>query len=118
MALLDEKDALGNSKIGYDTAIEIANAAQDIFDTKGSQYDFQPSDIDTDQLYIEGDIIAKMEYDEDTGNYITAVDDKDTADAIEDDYVEGMVYYNHRDNKWYRRTGKQFIVQNRKDPGS
>ena len=117
-ALLDEKDALGNSLIGYDTAMEIAEAAQGIFDTDGSQYDFKPSDIDTDQLYIEGDLIGAMERDEETGTYTVKTDDTDSDDAISDDYVDGMVYYNPRDNQWYRRDGKQFLLQNRKDPES
>ena len=117
-ALLDEKDALGNSLIGYDTAMEIAVAAQGIFDTDGSQYDFKPSDIDTDQLYIEGDLIGAMERDEDTGTYTVKTDDTDSDDDISDDYVDGMVYYNPRDNQWYRRDGKQFLLQNRKDPES
>ena len=117
-ALLDEKDALGNSLIGYDTAMEIAEAAQGIFDTDGSQYDFKPSDIDTDQLYIEGYLIGAMERDEDTGTYTVKTDDTDSDDAISDDYVDGMVYYNPRDNQWYRRDGKQFLLQNRKDPES
>ena len=26
-----------------------------------------------------------------------------------DEYIEGMVYYNYRDGKFYRKSGKQFI---------
>ena len=81
--------------MGYDSAIAIANAAQDIFDGKieGVTVD----QIDTDQLYVEPETLAYMGApDEDTGIYTipTNANDGDKSD-FQETYTEGLLYYNY-----------------------
>ena len=94
--------------LGYDSAISIAEAAQRIFD--GEVEGVTKEDIDTDQLFIESGTLLYMGEDEDTGIYTMTVD-ATTGDQkdFEDTYQDGMVYYNYRNGRFYRRSGKQFI---------
>ena len=102
--LLEQDDDLG-----YDSAISIAEAAQRIFD--GKVEGVTKEDIDTDQLFIEsGTLLYMGEPNADTGIY-TLPTDASPGDAtdLEDTYQEGMVYYNYRNGRFYRKNGKQFI---------
>ena len=102
--LLEQDDDLG-----YDSAISIAEAAQRIFD--GKVEGVTKEDIDTDQLFIESETLLYMgEPDADTGVYTlpTTASPGDATD-LEDTYQEGMVYYNYRNGRFYRKNGKQFI---------
>ena len=103
-SILAEKDVLGNSVVGYDTAIKIAEAVQPIY--KGEVEGITAADIDTDQLYIDKDVMAEASTDEETGTltFPTEIDQD-----LLDDYIEGMVYYNYRNGQFYRKSGKQFI---------
>ena len=91
--------------LGYDSAMRVAEAAQDIFDEKvpGVTKD----DIDTDQLYIETNTLNGMDLGED-GTLTIPTDTEETSIDFQD-YIDGMVYYNYRDGKFYRKSGKQFI---------
>ena len=104
LIILAEKDVLGNSVVGYDTAIKIAEAVQPIY--KGEVEGITAADIDTDQLYIDKDVMAEASTDEETGTltFPTEIDQD-----LLDDYIEGMVYYNYRNGQFYRKSGKQFI---------
>ena len=102
--LLEQDDDLG-----YDSAISIAEAAQRIFDNKVEGV--TKEDIDTDQLFIESETLLYMgEPDADTGVYTlpTEASPGDQTD-LEDTYQDGMVYYNYRNGRFYRKNGKQFI---------
>jgi len=95
--------------LGYDSAISIAEAAQRIFDNKVEGV--TKEDIDTDQLFIESETLLYMgEPDADTGVYTLPTDASpgDQTD-LEDTYQDGMVYYNYRNGRFYRKNGKQFI---------
>ena len=95
--------------LGYDSAISIAEAAQRIFDNKVEGV--TKEDIDTDQLFIESETLLYMgEPDADTGVYTlpTEASPGDQTD-LEDTYQDGMVYYNYRNGRFYRKNGKQFI---------
>jgi len=95
--------------LGYDSAISIAEAAQRIFD--GEVEGVTKEDIDTDQLFIESETLLYMgEPDADTGVYTLPTDASpgDQTD-LEDTYQDGMVYYNYRNGRFYRKNGKQFI---------
>ena len=102
--LLEQDDDLG-----YDSAVSIAEAAQRIFD--GKVEGVTKEDIDTDQLFIESETLLYMgEPDADTGVYTlpTEASPGDITD-LEDTYQDGMVYYNYRNGRFYRKNGKQFI---------
>ena len=77
----------------------------DIFD--GKIEGVTKDDIDTDQLFIETDTLNGMDLSEDG----TLTIPTDTTEISIDfgDYIDGMVYYNYRDGKFYRKSGKQFI---------
>ena len=95
--------------MGYDSAIAIANATQDIFD--GKIDGVTAEQIDTDQLYVEPETLAYMGApDEDTGIYTipTNANDGDKND-FQETYTEGMIYYNYRNKMWYQKSGKQLI---------
>ena len=97
--------------IAIDSAMEIAEKAQRIFD--GKVEGVTKEDIDTDQLFIEDDTFAYLDGpDPDTGIYTVKVDASpgDQSD-FEEMYEDGMVYYNYKQGKkmFYRRSGKQFI---------
>jgi len=95
--------------IGYDSAMEIAEKAQRIFD--GKVEGVTKEDIDTDQLFIESDTFAYLDGpDPDTGIYTVKVD-ATTGDQndFEEMYQDQMVFYNYRTGTFYRRSGKQFI---------
>ena len=95
--------------MGYDSAIAIANAAQDIFD--GKIEGVTADQIDTDQLYVEPETLAYMGApDKDTGIYTipTNANDGDKND-FQETYTEGMIYYNYRNKIWYQKSGKQLI---------
>ena len=91
--------------LGYDSAMRIAEAAQDIFD--GKIEGVTKDDIDTDQLYIEPDTLNGMDLGED--GTLTIPTDTEEKSIDFGDYIDGMVYYNYRDGKFYRKSGKQFI---------
>ena len=98
-----------DENMGYDSAIAIANAAQDIFD--GKIDGVTAEQIDTDQLYIEPETWAYMgDPDSDTGIYTvpTAAGDGDKND-FQETYTDGMLYYNYRNKMWYQKSGKQLI---------
>ena len=96
--------------IAIDSAMEIAEKAQRIFD--GKVEGVTKEDIDTDQLFIESDTFDYLDEDPDTGIYTVKVDASpgDQSD-FEEMYEDGMVYYNYKQGKkmFYRRSGKQFI---------
>ena len=95
--------------IGYDSAMEIAEKAQRIFD--GKVEGVTKEDIDTDQLFIESDTFTYLDGpDPDTGIYTVKVD-ATTGDQndFEEMYQDQMVFYNYRTGTFYRRSGKQFI---------
>jgi hypothetical protein len=95
--------------MGYDSAIAIANAAQDIFDGKVDGVTAQQ--IDTDQLYIEPATWLYMgDPDSDTGIYTLPEDANDgDKNDFQETYTDGMLYYNYRNKMWYRKSGKQLI---------
>ena len=95
--------------IGYDSAMEIAEKAQRIFE--GKVEGVTKDDIDTDQLFIEDDTFAYLDGpDPDTGIYTVKIDatSGDQAD-FEEMYKEGRVFYNYDTGIFYRKSGKQFI---------
>ena len=92
--------------LGYDSAVAIAEAAQKIFD--GKVEGVTKEDIDTDQLFIETDVLGAMTVNEESGVLTLPADVTDTSIGF-DEYVEGMVYFNYRDGKFYRKQGKQFL---------
>jgi len=91
--------------LGYDSALNISKAAQRIFD--GDIEGVTKDDIDTDQLFIETEVLNNMELGE-NGELTLPTDIKETSIGF-DIYIEGMVYYNYRDGQFYRKSGKQFI---------
>ena len=51
-----------------------------------------------------------MQSDPDTGTLTLPVDaGKSDSQDFNENYIEGMVYYNYRDGQFYRKSGKQFI---------
>jgi len=95
--------------MGYDSAIAIANAAQDIFD--GKIEGVTADQIDTDQLYVEPETWAYMGTpNEETGIYTVPTDANDgDKNDFQETYTEGMIYYNYRNKMWYQKSGKQLI---------
>ena len=95
--------------MGYDSAIAIANAAQDIFD--GKVEGVTADQIDTDQLYVEPETWAYMGTpNEETGIYTVPTDANDgDKNDFQETYTEGMIYYNYRNKMWYQKSGKQLI---------
>jgi len=95
--------------MGYDSAIAIANATQDIFD--GKIDGVTAEQIDTDQLYIEPETWAYMgDPDSDTGIYTVPTDANDgDKNDFQETYTDGMLYYNYRNKMWYRKSGKQLF---------
>ena len=91
--------------LGYDSAMRVAEAAQDIFD--GKIEGVTKDDIDTDQLYIETNTLNGMDLGED--GTLTVPTDTEERSIDFQEYIDGMVYYNYRDGKFYRKSGKQFI---------
>jgi len=91
--------------LGYDSAMRVAEAAQDIFD--GKIEGVTKDDIDTDQLYIETNTLNGMDLNED--GTLTLPTNTEERSIDFEDYIDGMVYYNYRDGKFYRKSGKQFI---------
>jgi len=91
--------------LGYDSALRIAEAAQRIFD--GDIEGVTKDDIDTDQLFIETEVLNNMDLGE-NGELTLPTETKESSIGF-DEYIEGMVYYNYRDGKFYRKSGKQFI---------
>ena len=95
--------------MGYDSAIAIANATQDILD--GKIDGVTAEQIDTDQLYIEPATWLYMDTpNKDTGIYTLPenANDGDKNDFNET-YTDGMIYYNYRNKIWYQKSGKQFL---------
>ena len=91
--------------LGYDSALRIAEAAQRIFD--GDIEGVTKDDIDTDQLFIETEVLNNMDLGE-NGELTLPTETKESSIGF-DEYIEGMVYYNYRDGQFYRKSGKQFI---------
>ena len=91
--------------LGYDSAMRVAEAAQDIFD--GKIKGVTKDDIDTDQLYIETNTLNGMDLNED--GTLTLPTNTEERSIDFEDYIDGMVYYNYRDGKFYRKSGKQFL---------
>ena len=92
--------------LGYDSAVAIAEAAQKIFD--GKVEGVTKEDIDTDQLFIDTGVLGVMEINEESG-ILTYPDNITDTSTNFDIYVEGMVYFNYRNGKFYRKQGKQFL---------
>jgi len=92
--------------LGYDSAVAIAEAAQKIFD--GKVEGVTKEDIDTDQLFIDTSVLGVMKINEESGVLTYPDNLADTATNF-DIYVEGMVYFNYRNGKFYRKQGKQFL---------
>mgnify|MGYP003113499061 CR=1 FL=1 len=91
--------------LGYDSAMRVAEAAQEILD--GKIEGITKDDIDTDQLFIETETLTGMDLDED-GTLTLPTETTEISIGF-DQYIDGMVYYNYRDGKFYRKSGKQFI---------
>ena len=91
--------------LGFDSAMRVAEAAQDIFD--GKIEGITKDDIDTDQLFIETETLTGMDLGED--GTLTIPTDTEEKSINFGDYIDGMVYYNYRDGKFYRKSGKQFV---------
>ena len=91
--------------LGYDSALRIAEAAQRIFD--GDIEGVTKDDIDTDQLFIETETLTGMDLGED-GTLTLPTETTEISIGF-DQYIDGMVYYNYRDGKFYRKSGKQFV---------
>ena len=91
--------------LGYDSAMRVAEAAQDIFD--GKIEGITKDDIDTDQLFIETETLTGMDLGED-GTLTLPTETTEISIGF-DQYIDGMVYYNYRDGKFYRKSGKQFV---------
>ena len=92
--------------LGYDSAVAIAEAAQKIFD--GKVEGVTKEDIDTDQLFIDTGVLGVMKINEESG-ILTYPDNMADTSTNFDIYVEGMVYFNYRNGKFYRKSGKQFL---------
>jgi len=92
--------------LGYDSAVAIAEAAQKIFD--GKVEGVTKEDIDTDQLFIDTGVLGVMEINKESG-ILTYPDNITDTSTNFDIYVEGMVYFNYRNGKFYRKQGKQFL---------
>ena len=92
--------------LGYDSAVAIAEAAQKIFD--GKVEGVTKEDIDTDQLFIDTGVLGVMKINEESG-ILTYPDNITDTSTNFDIYVEGMVYFNYRNGKFYRKQGKQFL---------
>jgi hypothetical protein len=95
-----------DDELGYDSAVAIAEAAQKIFD--GKVEGVTKEDIDTDQLFIDTSVLGVMKINEESGVLTYPDNLADTATNF-DIYVEGMVYFNYRNGKFYRKQGKQFL---------
>ena len=91
--------------LGFDSAMRVAEAAQDIFD--GKIEGITKDDIDTDQLFIETETLTGMDLGED-GTLTFPTETTEISIGF-DQYIDGMVYYNYRDGKFYRKSGKQFV---------
>ena len=91
--------------LGFDSAMRVAEAAQDIFD--GKIEGITKDDIDTDQLFIETETLTGMDLGED-GTLTLPTETTEISIGF-DQYIDGMVYYNYRDGKFYRKSGKQFV---------
>ena len=91
--------------LGFDSAMRVAEAAQDIFD--GKIEGITKDDIDTDLLYIEPETLTGMDLGED-GTLTLPTETTEISIGF-DQYIDGMVYYNYRDGKFYRKSGKQFL---------
>ena len=91
--------------LGFDSAMRVAEAAQDIFD--GKIEGITKDDIDTDQLFIETETLTGMDLGED-GTLTIPTETTEISIGF-DQYIDGMVYYNYRDGKFYRKSGKQFV---------
>ena len=63
--------------LGYDSAVAIANAAQKIFD--GKVEGVTKEDIDTDQLFIDTDVLGAMTVNEESGVLTLPADVTDTS---------------------------------------
>ena len=94
-----------DEELGFDSAMRVAEAAQDIFD--GKIEGITKDDIDTDQLFIETETLTGMDLGED--GTLTLPTNTEEISIGFDQYIDGMVYYNYRDGKFYRKSGKQFV---------
>ena len=103
-----------NDDLGYDTATGIAEATQKIFD--GKVEGVTKEDIDTDQLFIETDLLQSMQEDPESGSITLPTEAESGSEQdLAEDYVEGMVYFNYRNGKYYRKQGKQFLPIEQKE---
>ena len=103
-----------NDDLGYDTAVSIAEATQRIYDNKIEGV--TKEDIDTDQLFIETDLLGVMQVDPETGAITLPTEAQEgSAQDLAEDYVESMVYFNYRNGKYYRKSGKQFLPIEQKE---
>jgi len=103
-----------NDDLGYDTATGIAEATQKIFD--GKVEGVTKEDIDTDQLFIETDLLQSMQEDPESGSITLPTEaEAGSQQDLAEDYVEGMVYFNYRNGKYYRKQGKQFLPIEQKE---
>jgi len=96
--LLDDK----NFDLGYDGAIQISTAIQNVVD--GKNPDVSKDDIDLTQIYIDPDVLGKEDPEsgiigltEQKGNYVPG------------DYQDGLKYYHPIKGKFYTFQGETFI---------
>ena len=96
--LLDDK----NFDLGYDGAIQISTAIQNVVD--GKNPNVSKDDIDLTQIYIDPDVLGKEDPEsgiigltEQKGNYVPG------------DYQDGLKYYHPIKGKFYTFQGETFI---------
>jgi len=96
--LLDDK----NFGLGYDGAIQISTAVQNVID--GRNKDVSKDDIDLTQIYIDPDALGAE--DQDSG-IIKITEEKGI--YTPGDYQEGLKYYHPIKGKFYTFQGETFI---------
>ena len=96
--LLDDK----NFDLGYDGAIQISTAIQNVVD--GKNPNVSKDDIDLTQIYIDPDVLGK----EDSESGIISLTEQKGI-YTSGDYQEGLKYYHPIKGKFYTFQGETFI---------
>jgi len=96
--LLDDS----NFDLGYDGAIQISSAVQNVVD--GRNKDVSKDDIDLTQIYIDPDVLGS----EDSGSGIIKLTEQKGI-YTPGDYQEGLKYYHPIKGKFYTFQGETFI---------
>ena len=96
--LLDDS----NFDLGYDGAIQISKAVQNVVD--GKNKDVSKDDIDLTQIYIDPDVLGK----EDPDSGIIGLTEQKGI-YTQGDYQEGLKYYHPIKGKFYTFQGETFI---------